>query len=389
VKICLIGCWYKNDMYSHHLNRLIEFLVKQRDVRLRLITSNCNCFSTAQRYSIAREELLNFQCTVIKTPYAPPEPSKAYGMLKYQITKILRLNYILETLRGIQFYWSSRKCDVLHFDQVLRSFGVLSLITLLLLSRISGRKVIVTVHELDPLQVRYRGLNKWYSWADRLIVFSNGFRDKLISFGFDPDKIKTLPYCAQLEPIMGLQRDQFIFFGGHNLLKGKGFDSLLGALEIVRSRGQELKVVIYTGTGCNGLEKGKQIASDKGLTGLIEWREFLYGKDLVTEYQKSIACLIPYTGGSGRHPATSAMANATPVIATRMADLPEYLGELAIYIKGTPAQELADAMGYLANNPEVVRSMGGELRKRAEEKFSKNVIGKQLLDIYRETYASA
>jgi len=387
LNICMIGCWYKNDMYSHHLNNLIEVLDKQPDINLRLVTSNCNCYSSAQRYSIANEELLNSHCIAIKIPYAPPEPSKHYGMLKYQIAKIFRLNWILETLRGIQFYRTTRKCDIVHFDQVLRSFGVLSFTTLLFLSRISGKKLIVTVHELDPLQEKYKGLNKHYSRASKLIVFSNGFRDKLISLGIDPDKIKTMPFCAPLEPIMGLRRDQFIYFGGHNLLKGKGFDTLLDALKILQSRGQEPKIIIYTGKGCNGLEEGKQKVSDMGLDKFIRWSEFLYGTNLANEYQKSIACLIPYTGGSGRHAVTSAMANATPVIATKKADLPEYLGESGIYVKENSARELADAIEYLMNNPEVVKSLGSELRSLAEKRFNKDLIGKELLELYRETSA--
>ena len=337
MNICMIGCWYKKDMYSHHLNNLIEVLDKQPDINLRLITSNCGCYSGAHRYSIGKEESLNSQCIAVKIPCASPSPSKLSGKFKYQVAKKLKLNWILdamlETLRGIQFYRRARKCDVLHFDQVLRSFGISSLITLLFLARISGKKVIVTVHELDPLQEKFKGLNKYYSRASKVIVFSNGFRDKLINLGVNPEKIKIIPFCAALEPITGLQRNQFIFFGGHKLLKGKGFDTLLGALKIIQAKGQEAKLFIYTGHGCNGLEEGKQMASDMGLDEFINWSEFIYGTNLANEYQKSIACLIPYTGGSGRHAVTHAMANATPVIATKKADLPEYLGESGIYIK--------------------------------------------------------
>ena len=229
-------------------------------------------------------------------------------------------------------------------------------------------------------------MNKYYSWASKIIVFSDGFRNKLIDLGISPEKIKTIPFCTPFEPITGLKRDQFIFFGGHNLLKGKGFYPLLNALKIIQSRGQTLRIVIYTGKGCIGLEEGKQKASEMGLNEFIIWKEFLYGTNLATEYQKSIACLIPYTGGSGRHSVTSAMANATPVIATREADLPEYLGELGLYIKENSAQELADEIAYLMNNPGLLKSLGNDLRKLAEKKFSKDVIGKELLALYKETY---
>lgn len=373
-------------MYSQHLNSLIEALEKEKDIELLLVTSNCSCFSCSQQYSIAKDELLNVHCVVIKTPYAPLDPNKRYGLFKYYLVKTLKLNYILETLRGVQFYRRTRESDIVHFDQVLRSFGTLSFITLLILSKMSGKKVIVTVHELDPMQEKHRKLNKYYSWAGNIIVFSNGFRDKLIKLGIPQEKITTVPFCTPLGPIMGLQRDQFIYFGGHHLLAGKGFDILLGALDIIRSRGKRVTVLFYPGN-CDGLEEGKQKVSDMKLDSYIKWSDFLTGTHLAAEYQKSIACLIPYTGGSGRHPATSAMANATPVIATKKADLPEYLGESGIYIKENSAQELADAMENLMNNPDVVIARGKELRKRAEEKCGQDIIGKEILKIYKELYA--
>lgn len=387
MNISMIGCLFRNEMYAQHLNSLISVLSKKPEIKLTLITSNCSCFSTARRYSIEKEQLLTPDCVAIRIPYAPPEPSKRYGLLKYQIVKTIRLNMILEALRGIQFYRRARRSDIVHFDQVLRSFGIVSLMTLLFLSKMSGKKVIVTVHELDPLQVKHKALNKHYSWAHKLIVFSDGFRDNLIGLGVDGAKIKTVPFCVPLDPLLGLPRDQFVYFGGHHLLKGKGFDTLLGALEIFRGKGRGTNVVIYTGE-CKGLEEGKQRVTDLGLDGFVTWSNFIYGADLAKIYQKSIACLIPYTSGSGRHPATIAMANATPVIGTRKADLPEYLGESGVYVKEDSAQELANAMEYLANNPDVGKSLGSKLRKRAEERYSEDIVGKQLLEIYKETYAS-
>jgi glycosyltransferase involved in cell wall biosynthesis len=76
---------------------------------------------------------------------------------------------------------------------------------------------------------------------------------------------------------------------------------------------------------------------------MIEWREFYSGDELAEVYQRSKACLIPFTGESARHPLSCAMMNATPVIATRAADIPEYLGDLDIYIDGT-AESIVQAI---------------------------------------------
>jgi glycosyltransferase involved in cell wall biosynthesis len=113
----------------------------------------------------------------------------------------------------------------------------------------------------------------------------------------------------------------------------------------------------------------------------ITWKDFLRDEELVEAYQSSKACLIPYTGGSGRHPATAAMANATPVIASRAVDLPEYLGDLGIYVDGS-GTSLARALVELDRDPMRVRDVGRRLRERAESQFSQERIAEEILQIY-------
>ncbi|MGC2423922.1 MAG: glycosyltransferase family 4 protein [Nitrospirota bacterium] len=384
MNVSFIGCWYRGDMYSHHFMSLIRGMDKNDGLNVKLITSNCNCFSSAQRFGIARDELLNDKCKVVKLPYAPLEPNKKYGLLKYNLVKHSRLNYFLDMARGMSFFFRCRDADIIHFDQVLRAFGILSFTALLACAKMFGKKVVVTVHELDPLQERYKGLSKFYNLADKVLVFSEGFRDELKGLGVRDEKIEIVPYAVSLEPIKYYKREGFIFFGGHKLLKGKGFDTLLDALKIVRSKGRKTSVVIYAGKGCNGLEDGKQRVADEGLEEFISWRDFLWGPMLCEAYQKSVGCIIPFTSGSGRHPATSAMANATPVIATRKAALPEYLGDLGIFIDEGSAEELADAMTHLLDHHDAVISSGTKLRERAEKFFSAETITKRLVAIYRE-----
>lgn len=379
----MIGCWYRDDIYSHNCCDLIEGLKKEDNLNIKLITSNCNCFSSSQRYSITREELQNNDCDVVKIPYAPPDPGKKYGIMKYYIVKIFKLNFFLEIARGLSFFRKTKGYKIIHFDQVLKSFGFLSFLTLLIIAKIFRKKMVVTVHEIDPLQDKYKKLNKYYNYADKMIVHSKDMKDELIGLGVKENKIEIVYYGVSLEPVKDLKRDQFIFFGGHKLLKGKGFDTLLSALKILQSKGKDLKLIIYVGEGCVGLEEGKKKAFDMGLDRYIEWAEFLYGTRLAEAYQRSIGCIIPYTGGSGRYPATTAMANATPVIATREASLPEYLGESGIYIKEDSAGELAEALIKLMENPDVVKSLGGKLRKQAEERFSWDMIANSMSTIYR------
>lgn len=382
MNVCLIGCWYRDDIYTHNCYNLVEGLKRSEDFNIKFVTSNCHCFSSSQTYGITKGELLNSDCDVVKIPFAPPDPSKTYGLMKYYIVKLFKLNFFLEISRGISFFIKTKKCDIVHFDQVLKSFGFLSFLTLVILLRMLKRKIVVTVHELDPLQEKYMKLNRYYNKVDKVIVFSEDFKQDMMKMGVKEEKIIVIHYGVSLMPVTDLKRDQFIFFGGHKLLKRKGYDTLLNAMKLLESKGKTIKLLIYVGEGCIGLEEGKKKIAEMQLEKQIEWTELLYGTKLAEAYQKSIGCIIPYTGGSGRYPSTSAMANATPVIATRKASMPEYLGDLGLYIEENSAEELADAIISLMDNPDLVKSLGGKLRDRAEKLFGSDLIAKKVSEIY-------
>jgi glycosyltransferase involved in cell wall biosynthesis len=384
MKVSMIGCWYKGDMYSHHFMSLMRGIHKKDGIDIKLVTSNCNCFSSAQRFGIAQDELLDNSGKIIGLPYAPLEPNKSGGLIKYNLVKHSKLNYFLEVTRGATFFFSSKDADVIHFDQVLRAFGILSFAVLLAFVKMFGKKIVVTVHELDPLQGKYKSLTKLYNFTDKVFVFSEDFKKELTGLGVREEKIEVMPYAVALEPIKNYRREGFIFFGGHKLSKGKGFDTLLGALGLIKDMGIKIRVVIYTGKGCMGVDDGKREVRERGLEGYVEWSDFLCGPALSEAYQKSAGCLIPFTDGSGRHPATSAMANATPIIATRKAALPEYVGDAGIFIKEGAADELAVAMMRLLEHPGAAASTGARLRERAEKLFSADVISERLAAVYQD-----
>lgn len=153
-------------------------------------------------------------------------------------------------------------------------------------------------------------------------------KQHLVELGVTAKKMKVIRYGALIPELADRERKKYIYFGGHNILRGKEYVELLDALVILRQRGAPISIVIYVGYGCSGLAEAQKLAAQKGLADVIEWQDFYSGAELAEVYQRSKACIIHYTGGSARHPLTCAMVNATPVIATRAVDIPEYLGEM-------------------------------------------------------------
>jgi glycosyltransferase involved in cell wall biosynthesis len=72
------------------------------------------------------------------------------------------------------------------------------------------------------------------------------------------------------------------------------------------------------------------------------------------------------------------------VIGTRKASLPEYLGDLGIYVEEDSPEQLAECMIDLMDHPEAVISLGQRLRQRAGERFSWDRVAGDVLRIYEE-----
>lgn len=270
---------------------------------------------------------------------------------------------------------------MIHFDQVLEAFGCIPLFILIYLASRSGKKVVVTVHEIDPFQLRHRRWNRLYNKCAEVLVHSENMKKQVVALGADPKNIRVIRYGAKIPTLAPSDRKQYIYFGGHNITHGKGYPELLDALALLKSRGLNITLVIYVGYGCNGLDEAKRLAVRKNVSDMIQWQDFYSADELARGYQRSKACIIPFTAGSARHPLTSAMVNATPVIATGAIDIPEYLGDLGIYVDGSAAS-IADAIVEIESGHRDLADSGASLRARALNELDYSKIAHDLSEEY-------
>ena len=383
--IAFIGCWYRYDLYSHNCCHFVQAL-RRRGFGVDVITSNCSCFSSVHRFAVTRNELINSDCIALHVPYTGPDPARRPGILKYLAINVCRLHIPLEVFRGIFFYRRARHAATIHYDQVLRAFGFLSLLVLILLSRLFRKNMIATVHEIDPFQRTHKWLNRCYNYCARVLVYSRDMAVELMRLGVRPETIEIIRYGVEIPQLTSMDKTQFIYFGGHNILRGKGFQELLDALGILKKQGENIRVLIYVGKGCNGLSAAKEMARLAGVSDMISWSEFISGDDLVAAYQASKACLVPFTGGSARHPVSCAMANGIPVIATRAVDIPEYLGDLGYYVEGD-GNSIAAAITAIERDPAAAASMGRDLRAKAIAELNFDGIAERVGALYSQLQA--
>ena len=178
-------------MYAHNCRDMVDAL-RHCGLDVNVVTSNCRCFSTAQRFDIAADELINGNCRSIKIPHAPSNPGKKkHGIFKYLVVKVFRLDIWLAILRGFLYYRRSQDADVIHYDQVLEAFGSIPLFVLSLLTSLGQKRLIVTVHEIDQFQREHTWVNRLYRRCTQILVYSENMKESIVSLGVDPSKSES------------------------------------------------------------------------------------------------------------------------------------------------------------------------------------------------------
>ena len=78
------------------------------------------------------------------------------------------------------------------------------------------------------------------------------------------------------------------------------------------------------------------------------------------------------------------MAMAKPIIATNVSDLPEILDGCGWIVEPENPEKLVKTIEYVLDNPEETEKMGQEARKKCIEKYSWNVMEKNLIKISKK-----
>jgi glycosyltransferase involved in cell wall biosynthesis len=159
--------------------------------------------------------------------------------------------------------------------------------------------------------------------------------------------------------------------GVGSLEKVKGFDDLLRAVALARSRGTPVELELV-GRG-NEEARLRALARSLGIADVVRfagWLPFAEVEDRI----RSAALLVHPSSGLGDAVPTvikEAMALGTPVIATRVAGIPELLddGGCGVLVASGDVESLAGAIARLLGDEGERRALAARARRRAEEMF--------------------
>jgi glycosyltransferase involved in cell wall biosynthesis len=353
-------------IYSASLRASLEKLTGSK---VPVITTDCACFEP--------EKALNSDYEYIDMRYLNRQ-ARSSGVKKAVKTAVYPY---VEKRRGQAFSSHTRDYDVVDFQQSSYAFGYESLKAFLEAG--SKAKRLVTIHKVDAIQKEHPELNRIYNKADGVIVFSKFTKEGLVRDGVDPDKIAVIYHGTALPAIQDVVHDQAILFCGSPIPHIKGFEHAAPALAMLRREGIELKVKVYGFFVQEELDYAFGLAKAEGVDDLLSWTSFKSEAELTAEYQKSLVCLIPYTGYAGYFPSAYAMGNAVPVVATDIMGHSEYVEGTGLLIPPGSPEALAEATKNVLANEALRRELGAAGRKRAEYSLSWDTVAGQTLKVFQ------
>ncbi len=286
--------------------------------------------------------------------------------------------------RARRYLEQSGDADVLHFQQTLNAFGSMPVFKWLAMPSSAAR--VVTIHELDPYQLAHPDVSASYNKADGVIVHTEEMSDELTRLGVAADRIDVVPHGVELQPVLDGLRDGLVYWVGHKLNATKGVVTLFTALSILKDRlGARAPVVTVHGHyGTATPESGTQSAREAGVTANVRWVNEISFEDAAALYQRSLLCVLPFTGSFAGYPASLALATGVPVIGTRRAGLPEHVGDVGSWVAENDPIGLAAAIQRLLEDEPERRRLGDLGRARAERELSWDVIADRTCATYEK-----
>ncbi len=153
------------------------------------------------------------------------------------------------------------------FDVIDAHFAHPEGIAAVLLGRILGRPVVVTIRGSELRYRRQRSKRFWMSWAlrraDRVIAVSEGLRQFAIDLGVDPQRVTVVP--NGVNPDVFFRRDRLrcrsthgiapaerIILSAGDLAELKGHHRVIAAMRNLNDRGVTARLLIAGGVGRSG-----------------------------------------------------------------------------------------------------------------------------------------
>jgi len=241
----------------------------------------------------------------------------------------------------------------------------------------------LTFSSLNCVEAYFHRAIRIYDIIDLYIAPSRFYKEKLVSFGVDAERIRTMPYFGFPVQMPSLESKGYILHCGR-LGKQKGVLTLVKAVE-----GRDALRLVIAGSGpeepaIRRYIREKQIRNVE-LVGFVtgERKSRLMREAsffvLASEWYENCPLVV-----------MEAFAHGKPVVAARIGGIPEMVkdGFNGLLFEAGDVCELRAKIEYLVSNPQELVRMGRNARKTAEEVYSPQVHYGKLMRVYEEAISA-
>jgi glycosyltransferase involved in cell wall biosynthesis len=289
--------------------------------------------------------------------------------------------------------------DVLHDNQSL-SYGVWAL------SR--RAPTVATIHHPITVDRRWavraeagvwRKLQRWrwYSCVGMqkrvgkrlgpvVTVSESARRDIVRDFGIPAARLRVVPNGIDTDlfrPLPGIPREPGRIIATNSAdTPLKGLAHLLAAVADIRRSRNHFKLVVIGEPRKNGAVE--RLVRELGVGPWVEFTGRVEAAELVRQYARAAAAVVPSLYEGFGLPAGEAMACGVPVISTTGGALPEVVGDAGLLVPPADPAALAAAIRRVLDHPEEGRRLGQRGRERVGLNFTWRRAAERTVSVYRE-----
>ena len=236
---------------------------------------------------------------------------------------------------------------------------------------------------VNTLEMYLHQAARLYSQIDLFIAVSHFYRDKLIEFGIDENKIVYLPSFVAVDKhrVAEPAGDYVLYFG--RLSEEKGIDTFIDAAAM---NPQVPHWIVGTGPE----EQALKAQADENGADNIRFLGFQSGDKLQQLVSEALAIVVP-SRWYENSPLTvmEGLAHGRPIIGANIGGIPELIETEVdgLLFQSGDASDLARQIASMTANPGLATEMGQRGRAKVERQFNESLHTSTLLDIYDQARA--
>jgi len=231
--------------------------------------------------------------------------------------------------------------------------------------------------------------------ASKVIAVTGMEVEQYETFGVKEDKIETIPNGVDLSVFdnlpargefrkkHGLGDDQKIILYLGRIHKIKGLDLLAEVFSDLSRAQNDVKLVIV-GQDDGYLASLNKLVADLEISDRVLFTGPLYRWDKLSAYVDADVYVLPSIYEIFGVTIIEALACGTPVIVTEQCGIADVIGGQAGLVVPYDREPLKDALLTMLTNDESRREFGEKGKSLVREKFSWEIIAKQVEEVYRE-----